>query len=270
MGPLVVDRYDIEEELLRQQLRVEGHWRRPYRLANDLLNIARWRRYNRGRARAADRVVVCSREDAKRAQSTTAVVIPNGYGSPDVAPAARDVRTPPTFLFQGRMTYDPNVDAASFFARRVLPRLQPRLPGAQLRIVGHCGERVWALDELPDVTVVGFVPTMDEELARADVVVVPIRFGSGTRIKALEAFAHRIPVVSTRRGVEGLDVEDGVHVLIADAPSEFVDACTRVATDGALRAGITERAHDLYTEHYTWAAIRATIGELAAEVASAT
>ena len=81
------------------------------------------------------------------------------------------------------------------------------------------------------MTVVGQVPDIDTELARADVVLVPIRFGSGTRLKILEAFAHRIPVVSTSLGAEGLDAVDEHHLLIADTPNAIAAACARLLED---------------------------------------
>ena len=72
---------------------------------------------------------------------------------------------------------------------------------------------------------------MATELGGADMAVIPIRFGSGTRIKIIEAFAHRVPVVSTTIGAEGLDALDGVHLLLADEPEAFADACHRLATE---------------------------------------
>jgi glycosyltransferase involved in cell wall biosynthesis len=68
------------------------------------------------------------------------------------------------------------------------------------------------------VTLTGQVPDITDELARADIVIIPLRYGSGTRVKILEAFAHRIPVVSTTMGAEGLEVEPGTHLLVADDP----------------------------------------------------
>jgi glycosyltransferase involved in cell wall biosynthesis len=269
VGPVIVDRYDIEEQVLWGQVRVERFWHRPYRLANALMNIARWKRFNRKRSQSATRVVVCSEADAKRAGTPSAVVIPNGYERSAGAAAHMQVAAPPpTFLFQGRMTYDPNVDGAGFFAKRVFPRLLERFPDAQLRIVGQTDERIRKLDALANVTVVGYVAAIDDELARSDVVVVPLRFGSGTRIKVLEAFAHGLPVVSTSLGVEGLDVIAGVHALVADNPDEFASACARVVIDESLRLALTSSARRLYETRYTWRSIRDDIGELAVEVAA--
>jgi glycosyltransferase involved in cell wall biosynthesis len=264
---VIVDRFDIEEQLLWGQVRIERFWYRPYRLANALVNIARWKRFNRKRSQQATRVVVCSEADARRAGTSSTVVIPNGYERSAGAAPHTQVHASPTFLFQGRMTYDPNVDAAGYFAKRVFPRLLERFPTAQLRIVGRVDERIRTMDTLPSVTVVGYVAVIEDELARSDVVVVPLRFGSGTRIKILEAFAHGVPVVSTSLGVEGLDVIAGVHALVADNPEDFASACARVVIDDSLRLALTSSARHLYETRYTWSSIRDNIGELAVRVA---
>ena len=81
---------------------------------------------------------------------------------------------------------------------------------------------------LPRTSVVGRVPDIADELARADLVVVPVRYGSGTRLKIIEAFAQRVPVVSTTLGAEGLDVADGVHLLLGDTASALAEACARL------------------------------------------
>src|SRR5262249_44972626 len=157
-----------------------------------------------------------SDRDAERLAVPNAAVVPNGYDEP-VAPLGRaEVGDPPTILLTGLMTYPPNADAARWLTTDIAPRVREQLPAAQVRLVGRADQRVTALGDGDRVVVTGWVEEIDPELARADVVAVPVRFGGGTRIKVLEAFAHRIPVVSTTLGVEGLDVEAGRELLIAD------------------------------------------------------
>ncbi len=110
---------------------------------------------------------------------------------------------------------------------------------------------------------------MEEELARASVAVVPIRYGSGTRVKILESFAHRVPVVSTTLGAEGLDVEDGVHLLLADGPEEFAAATVRLLGDPQLRVGLTEAAEAHYLERYDGRLADQGVRRLVEEVARA-
>ena len=105
----------------------------------------------------------------------------------------------------------------------------------------------------------GEVAEVGAELAAADIAVVPIRFGGGTRIKILEAFAYRIPVVSTTVGCEGLDVVDGEHLLIADDPAAFAAACVRLHEDADLRARLVTAAAQLWETRYRWTVLTPTI-----------
>lgn len=93
---------------------------------------------------------------------------------------------------------------------------------------------------------------MAGQLAAADIAVVPIRFGGGTRIKILEAFAHGLPVVSTTVGCEGLDVIDGQHLLVADDPAAFAAACLRLSEDAELRTRLVTAAAELWKSRYRW------------------
>ena len=221
LGPVIVDRYDLEEEWIRGRIRAEQLWRRPLRLARAWFDMRRWTAFSDDRARRAAYVLVCSETDRARLSAAHVLVVPNGYERP-LEPVGRpSVGAPPTLLFQGQMTYEPNVDAAVHFVEHVFPRVRAVHPDVQLRIVGRCDAAVAQLESHTNVTVTGYVPHIEDELARSDVVIVPIRFGSGTRIKLLEAFAHRIPAVSTSIGAEGLAVVDGTHLLLADDDDAF-------------------------------------------------
>ena len=114
----------------------------------------------------------------------------------------------------------------------------------------------------------GLVDEIDEELARADVEIVPIRSGGGTRVKVIEAFAHRVPVVSTPVGCEGLEVSDGVHLLVADEPGDFAAACARLLRDGVLRERLTQEAYRLYFSKYRCSDVQAVVSRLATGVAA--
>ena len=177
-------------------------------------------------------------------------VVPNTYDRPD-RPVGHDIpRRPPTLLFQGTFDYGPNVDGARWLVEELAPAIRTLLPDLRIRLVGKTTGTVDALDEPPLVTVVGRVPRMEPELAAADLVVVPLRMGSGTRLKILEAFAHRVPVVSTPLGAEGLAVTDGVHLLLADRPESVAGACTRLCNDVDFRRQLVDAAERLFKERY--------------------
>jgi glycosyltransferase involved in cell wall biosynthesis len=235
----------------------------------DLLDERRWHDEQLRCASSVDRVVVCSTLDVQRSEVADAVAVPNGADEPDGVDADRRALrgSAPTMLFVGALDYEPNSDAVAWMAREVLPTVRAHRPDAVFRVVGRGAERVqWAAD-LPGVELAGAVPSIREELDRADVSVVPIRVGAGTRLKVVEAMAHRIPLVTTTVGCEGIDLLDGEHALVADDSRRFADACLRSLADGELRQRLADSAAELFHARYTWTSIGEQVAALAQEVA---
>lgn len=230
-------------------------------------NARRWRALHGRIAAACAATVVCSDLDRDRLGLPGVAVVPNGYDAPDRPLGRLAVGDPGTVLFQGTLRYGPNADGARFLARQVAPRLVARRPGTRIRLVGRASPDVADLADTAGVSVVGPVPDIADELAAADVVAVPLRFGSGTRIKILEAFAHRIPVVSTTLGAEGLDVVDGVHLLVADDPDDFAAACAELLRDESRRAALADAAERLFLDRYRSDRAFSAASELARKVA---
>ena len=104
------------------------------------------------------------------------------------------------------------------------------------------------------ITVPGYVEDIEPLYQQAGVFIAPLRSGSGVRVKILEAMARGVPVVSTSIGADGLDVEDGVHLLIADSPTAFADAVGRILTDPALAAALAAAGRQRMLERYDWRA----------------
>jgi len=165
-------------------------------------------------------------------------------------------RDPLTILFVGTLSYLPNEDGVGHFIRDILPLIRSRLPDVRLRVVGAGPPERPALLVADGVDVVGAVPDVGPEFARAGQLVVPLRAGSGTRIKILEAFNHGTPVVSTTIGAAGLDLSDGDQALIADAPQAFADRCLRVMTDDQERDRLSSRAADWVERHHSIGVMR--------------
>jgi glycosyltransferase involved in cell wall biosynthesis len=140
------------------------------------------------------------------------------------------------------------------------------MPAAVLRIVGRGAESVEWVAGVPGVDLVGEVDDLRPELDRADVSVVPIRIGAGTRLKVVEALAHRIPLVTTTVGTEGIDVVDGEHGLVADDERGFADACLRLLADGTERQRLADRGAELFEASYTWDAITSRVASIASGV----
>jgi len=229
----------------------------------------RWDVAQRRSAGMVDRVLVCSAIDVERSGCPNVVVIPNGYTrswEPGDHAAVIDPQRP-VFLFVGLLGYAPNIDAVRWFASDVLPLIRRQLPGAEFRVVGRHCESVESLGALAGVTIVGAVDSLQAETERADVSVVPIRSGAGTRLKVVEAMANRLPMVSTTVGCEGIDVVDGTHLLIADDAETFAGACVRAVTDRDARTAMIEASEQLYERQYQWSAIRAKVAALARSLA---
>jgi glycosyltransferase involved in cell wall biosynthesis len=231
------------------------------------VNLRRWRALQRRIASSVAAVSVCSDVDRERIRAENAVIIPNGYPPPERPVGKPEIGEPPTLVLPALFRYRPNVDAARFLVEEILPRVRTRFPHARVRLVGNYDHRIADLSDTDGVTLTGFVPDITAELARADIIVVPVRFGSGTRVKILEAFAHRIPVVSTTVGCEGLEVRDREHLLVADDAETIAAACARLLEDVSLRATVSAAAHDLYWRRYRWDAVASTIVELASRIA---
>ena len=189
------------------------------------------------------------------------VHVPNAVRAPESS-ATAGVRDPRSILFVGSLDYLPNEDAVAFFARSILPLIRKTDEQMAFRIVGvGQSESIAAARILPGVQLIGAVANLAPEYAAAGMLAVPLRAGSGTRIKILEAFQHRTPVVSTTKGAEGLAVTNGEHLLIADTPEEFAAACLRLSTDEALCRRLADNAHAWVVQHHSIDTVRRILGE---------
>jgi glycosyltransferase involved in cell wall biosynthesis len=245
------------------RVRTVGRW--GVSRAFDLVDERRWDRLQRDCADHVDHVVVCSELDVGRSGCINAVCIGNGAVAPDTVQVDRRALRGqhPTMLFVGALDYEPNTEAVEWFVREVLPRVRARVPHATVRIVGRGADRVgWVRGE-PGVVLVGPVDDLSVELDAADVSVVPIRVGAGTRLKVVEALANHLPIVTTTVGCEGIDVADGLHALIRDDAAGFAAACADLLGDGEWRQRLADAGAELFTQRYDWAGIEQRVAELA-------
>jgi len=164
---------------------------------------------------------------------------------PLVGDVARVLDEPPVLLYVGNLTYPPNIHAASVLAIEVLPLVQAALRRpVNLALVGPYvpSGPVAGLARLPGVRLHGYEPDLAPAYSRASVVVAPLFYGAGTSIKLLEAFAHGVPVVTTRTGARGFPLHDGEHLLLGERPQEIADAVERVLRDPGFGSSLAAAA----------------------------
>ncbi|MCS7050771.1 MAG: glycosyltransferase family 4 protein, partial [Thermomicrobium sp.] len=154
----------------------------------------------------------------------------------------------------------PNLDGVRWFVHDVWPQVVHARPHARLSLVGSDPPpSLRALERVPGVTVVGYVPDVRPWLARASVVVVPLRAGSGTRFKLLEALAAGKAVVSTPIGAEGIEAEPERHLLVAQEPTTFAQAVLRLLASPEERRALGIRAREFVVRAYAWDRIAETL-----------
>lgn len=267
---LVFDDHNAEYVLQRRACLTDA--RHPQRWPAAAYSLMQWlklRRYERAVCRAATQVVAVSEADARALRRLVPglqpAVVPNGvdvdFFRPDPARETHD--QPVTLVFTGKMDFRPNVDAMLWFCDQILPRIWAARPDAQLIIVGRePHERVRALGERPNITVTGYVDDIRPFVAGAQVFVVPLRMGGGTRLKVLQAMAMGKAIVSTTIGAEGIAGHPGEHLLLADTPAEFATAVLTLLRDAERRRTLGHRARHLVEREYAWNAIVPRMDEL--------
>jgi glycosyltransferase involved in cell wall biosynthesis len=195
---------------------------------------------------AADR-----REAARLAPAARLRVYPNSIPLRPVPVQTKEH----VIVFSGNLEYHPNISAVRFFARTVWPGLRERWPRLVWRLVGKNPGAVRHLVE-GDTRVEFTGPVEDAlaELARAEVAVVPVVAGSGTRLKILEAWAAALPVVSTTLGAEGLPVCDGKNIRLADSPRAFAESVSWLLGCMEGRLALGQAGRSLVEKEFNWEA----------------
>jgi glycosyltransferase involved in cell wall biosynthesis len=157
------------------------------------------------------------------------------------------------------MEWTPNQDGILHFLNEVYPSIRAKVPGVTLQVVGRCPSPkiLEACSRHAGVTVTGWVRDIREYLAGADVCIVPLRVGSGTRLKIFEAMAMGKAIVSTTLGAEGLPVADQQDILIADTPDDFAARTIELLQDGDKRERLGKAARNLVQGRYSWEAVTA-------------
>lgn len=250
----VLNAHNVESDVFRTTRKSFVFWL-PWKI---------WKRYEARTVRDFDLVLVTSENEKKRFlelnPSGNYLVVPNAVNTSlfKFKPYTRRGG----LVFTGNFSHLPNVDAATFFVKSVFPLIRERAPRVQFSIVGSDPPaEVTALGKVPGVGVFSNVPDAKPYISSAAVAVVPIRSGSGTRLKILEAFALGTPVVSTSFGAGGLMVDSGKDLIIGDNAESFADAVVSLLNNQDLGRKITTRARKTVEDKYSWELVEKIISK---------
>ena len=239
-------------------------WRRHYEVAtNPIWKAISWWEWRKMEAaerrylRLADRVLTVSETDrdafAAFLDPGKLTMIPTGVDVDYFQPVPVE-ETPNSLVFTGSMDWLPNEDAIFYFADAILPLIKQQCPEVSLEVVGRSPSRkLQALAETEkSMRLTGWVEDIRPFVARDSICIVPLRIGGGTRLKIFEAMAMGKAVVSTSVGAEGLPVQSGENILLADTPNDFADSVVSLLRDANERRRLGTSARALVQEKYSW------------------
>jgi glycosyltransferase involved in cell wall biosynthesis len=246
---------DVASEFTRRQFELCG-WR-PFKFVfwvEWLKTIA----YERQISRRFKYLVTMSEHDARIIRrfnpSAQVFVSPNGVDTQQIVPALRSEDGKASLLMVANFGYAPNVDAFNFLYKEIMPMLWRHEPHIQVFVIGRfpTPEMMEVGRVEPRIQIVGAVGDVSSWYAAAELVVVPLRLGSGVKLKVLEAFAYGLPVVTTAIGAEGIEAESGTHFIQADTSEDFALGIAKVLENRELRITLGRQARRLVEEKYDW------------------
>jgi glycosyltransferase involved in cell wall biosynthesis len=256
---VILSEHNVESDYYLYAMRSQ-----PRQALGNLLEYARWRRFERRTWLQADAITVVNERDRVRVQRLrpdTGIVVPNGIALEQYTFVPPSRRRGHALLFLGLLSYRPNIEAARLLARRVLPLVRRRFPDATLTLAGrdpHIDVRRLASDA---VRVTGTVPSTAELFDSHAVFVNPIAFGGGSSLKVLEPLATGLPLVASAFAVRGYGLIPETHYFQAESPAQIARAVCRIFE---LRNSLDELAGAArrFAERYAWR----EIGPLFADV----
>ena len=254
LGRAVLFQHNVEAQIWKRRLEHAGG--RPQRMYISS-QYEKMRRYEAEVCRAVKRVIAVSKQDSETMRSDYGIAcvhaIPTGVDIEYFTPPAGLQRID-DLVFVGSMDWAPNVDAVHWFVQEVLPRIRARRSGCTFTIAGRRPDP--AIRKLAakhsGVRVTGTVADVRPYLWEAAVSIVPLRIGGGTRLKIFEAMAAETPVVSTSVGAEGLDLQDGETISIADSPEAFARYCIELLAHPDAARKMAATAWKMVSSCYSW------------------
>jgi glycosyltransferase involved in cell wall biosynthesis len=239
-------------------------WKRLYQTASGVKKIyfrdqyMRMINFERKACAASDVVVAVSEEDAALLRAELGLTnvlgaVPTGVDAVGFSPCREMKKRPRSLVFLGSMDWMPNIDAMQWFARDIFPGLKKRFPDLSVSVVGrNPTAAIKQLGEIPGIEITGTVEDVRPYMGRAEVMIVPLRVGGGTRVKIFEGMAAGLPIVSTHIGAEGLPVRDGENIFLADTPDAIAEKIGVLLDKPELRDNMGANAAKFVSDHYSW------------------
>lgn len=262
--PRLVFEHNVEFLLRKRKWEVEKHPLRKWVFG------AEWKKtwpLEAQVCRSFDHVLTVSEADQQTVRGEFGIdhvsTIPSGVDTNHFRPFNNPAQ-PGRIAFVGSMDWDPNEDGIVWFLDCIYSRIRQAVPNASLAIVGRSpSSRLRAIAaKSVGVEITGRVPDVRPYLAQAEVVVVPLRIGGGTRIKIPEAMAMAKAVVSTPIGAEGLPFQDRKHIRVSQHPQNFAEAVIELLSNACLRDTIGNAARQEVVSHHSWEAVVDKVQEI--------
>jgi sugar transferase (PEP-CTERM/EpsH1 system associated) len=261
---IVVDWHNVESDLMWQYCGKATFW--PKRMLARRTAILLERQENMLLEKCKAHTVVSEHDRQKlleRCPSARVNVIPNGVDAHSFSAAEvsmltnniHSVTSKPSILFVGSMDYHANIEGVIWFAQEIWPEIAEKHPELEFVIVGRRPSRSVRALASERIRVTGTVDDVRPFYRSALTVVVPLRVGSGTRLKILEAMAAGVPVVSTRLGAEGIDAVSDIHLIIGDTRDEMIAAINKMVSSPLMRDRLASAARGLVVNRYDWGLI---------------
>jgi len=261
-APLVLNHADMEHEILLRYARQEKNLAKK---AYAMVEARRVRTWELEVTKRAALSMTCSHRERELLQlfcpRLPIFVVPNAIDTDFYS--AEFEEEPNTVIYMGGMDWYPNRDAVEYFAEQILPLLKNEVPDVRFIVAGRnpSPEFRAKFAKTSALMFTGTVPDMRPWIGKASVCVVPLRMGSGTRLKILEAAAMSKAVVSTSLGAEGLDLGDGRDIVIQNDPKGFAQSITALLRDGDRRRALGAAARDVVIAKYSLPALRTSVRE---------
>jgi len=252
--PIILAEQTIEYLGYQDYMKKANPLLRPI-LALDVMKIKYWERYFWNKA---DKLITMSEEDKRFIEQELGIkknisVVANGVDLEFFSKVKKSLPKDPTVLFVGTFKWLPNIEAVDEIVRKIWPGVSRSIPQAKLKIVGFSPtDKIKSYGENPSIEVLGGIDDIRDAFATAHVLLAPIRSGKGTRYKVLEAMITGTPVVATTLAAEGLDLQHGQEVLIADTSEGLISETVKLLKDPALQKKLGEAGEKIVRRDYRW------------------